>query len=466
MYTACMRPCRWSLIALLLLLAAAVGLSLPGSSFAAPAPSAGTLAAGGDHTCLVTAAGGVKCWGANESGELGDGTTADRATPVAVSALSGVARVAAGAAFTCAVSTGGALSCWGANESGELGDGTTANRATPGAVSGLSSGVTDVALGISHACAVTAAGGVKCWGGNLFGQLGDGTETNHSTPADVTGLTSGVAAVAAGGYFSCALTLAGGVKCWGDNAFGQLGDGTTTDRSEPVDVTGLASGVTAIGVSEGGHACAVLDSGALKCWGNNEYGQLGEDRGCPTPCTTPVDVTGMSSGVVAATGGYFHTCALTSSGLVKCWGNNHFGQVGDNLACGVLCGAPQNVSGLASGVAAIETGARHACARTASQVLCWGDNFSGQLGDDGACGTLCAEPAPVPGASDFAPGDANCDHRTNSIDSAVVLQFSAGLVGSLPCAGPADVNGDGLVNAVDAALILQYEAGLLPNLPP
>jgi alpha-tubulin suppressor-like RCC1 family protein len=458
-----MRSIRLPALALLLLLAAAAGLALPGSSVAAPAPSAASLAAGGDHTCIVMSSGGMKCWGDNGSGELGDGTTADRPQPVAVSGLSNVARAAAGTGFNCAISSSGGLSCWGNNADGQLGNGTMTDRTTPGAVSGLSSGVTDVALGYSHACAVVS-GGVKCWGGNLFGQLGDGTESPHSLPADVTGLTSGAVAVAIGGYTTCALTSAGGVKCWGDNAFGQLGDGTETHRDEPVDVTGLSTGVMTIGAGEGGHVCAVLDSGALKCWGNNEYGQLGEDRGCPTPCTAPVDVTGMSSGVVAATGGYLHTCALLSSGAVKCWGNNQFGQVGDSSACGVLCGTPQDVIGLASGGTAVETGTRHSCARTATQTFCWGDNFTGQLGDDGACGTLCPEPVAVPGAADFPTGDANCDHQTNSIDSAVILQFTAGLLLALACPGPADVNGSGQVNAIDAALILQYEAGLLPSL--
>jgi alpha-tubulin suppressor-like RCC1 family protein len=466
MYTADMGASCWPVIALLLIVLAGAGLALPDSSLAAPVSSAGTIAGGGDQTCTVTSAGGVMCWGSNDHGQLGDGTTANRAEPVAVSGLSGIARVAAGLSFSCAVRTTGALSCWGGNDSGQLGDGTTTDRATPVPVSGLASGVRDIALGSGHACAVTSTGGVQCWGDNLFGQLGDGTTTSHSTPADVTGLTSGVVAVASGGFSSCVLTSAGGVKCWGDNTFGQLGDGTTIDRDVPVDVTGLASGVVAIGAGRAGHACAALESGGLKCWGNNEYGQLGENRSCPTPCVTPVDAQGLTDQVTAITAGYFFTCALTSGGGVKCWGNNQFGQLGDGQACGLLCGTPQNVTGLGSGATEIAAGWRHACARASSGVLCWGDNFSGQLGDGGQCGTLCPGPVPVTGAGGFAPGDANCDHATNSIDSAVVLQFVAGLIGTLPCMGAADVNGDHLVNAVDAALILQYEAGLIHRLPP
>ena len=167
------------------------------------------VSAGREHTCAVTTAGGVKCWGFNDEGRRD---------------------------HTCAVTTAGGLKCWGRNISGRLGDGTTTDRFTPVDVTGLTSGVAAVSAGGGHTCALTTAGGVKCWGRNGNGQLGDGTTAHRSTPVDVTGLTSGVAAVSAGGGHSCALTTAGGVKCWGRNFEGELGDGTTVDRSTPVDV--------------------------------------------------------------------------------------------------------------------------------------------------------------------------------------------------------------------------------------
>src|SRR5207245_1486985 len=134
-------------------------------------------------------------------------------------------------------------------------------------------------------CGLTSAGWVKCWGANYYGQIGDGMQTNRSTPADASERRRGVIAIAAGGSHSCALTSAGGVKCWGCNAWGQVGDGTTTNRSTPVDVSGLASGVSAIAVG-GLHTCAVTSAGGVKCWGDNGWGQLGD--GTATNRSIPV----------------------------------------------------------------------------------------------------------------------------------------------------------------------------------
>jgi alpha-tubulin suppressor-like RCC1 family protein len=137
---------------------------------------------------------------------------------------------------------------------------------------------------------VTTAGAVKCWGDNTYGELGDGTTTSSTTPVDVVGLGSGVASVSAGWMHTCVVTTAGAVKCWGYNGFGELGDGTTTSSTTPVDVVGLGSGVASVSASSG-HACAVTSAGAVKCWGVNDYGALGD--GTTTDSTTPVDVVGL-----------------------------------------------------------------------------------------------------------------------------------------------------------------------------
>lgn len=247
---------------------------------------------GYEHTCAVTSAGGVRCWGINNVGQLGDGTTTDSTVPVGVVGLAkGVASVSGGGYDnTCALTKAGGVKCWGRNSSGQLGDGTTTDSGVPVGVVGLSSGVASVSASNWYACALTKAGGVKCWGDNSVGELGDGTLTDSSVPVAVVGLSSGVASVSAGQWHTCAVTRNGRAKCWGSNGSGELGDGTTNDSNVPVTVTGLRSTVSSVSAGSE-HTCALISHGRVRCWGMNYVGELGD--GTTTSSSTPVAVVGF-----------------------------------------------------------------------------------------------------------------------------------------------------------------------------
>jgi len=369
------------------------------------------IAAGGQHTCALTSAGAVECWGANNVGQLGDGTTTRRLTPVAVSGLSsGVIAIAAGEDHSCALTSGGAVECWGYDSDGQLGDGATSNSTTPVAVSGLSRGVLAIAAGGAHTCAVTAVGGIDCWGVGGFGQLGDATTTDRWLPSIVLGFGPGAAALAVGYDHTCAVTSGERVDCWGLNGDGQLGNGTTNGSSAPVAVLGLGVGAVAVVAGEF-HSCVLTTIGEVECWGANGSDQLGYGTG---DSSTPVAVTNLSSGVVGIAAGDNHTCALTSAGAVECWGSNEYGQLGDNSTTN--SSTPVSVSGLSSGVVAIAAGEGHSCALTsAGKVECWGYNAFGQLGNGSV--TDSHTPVDVTGLSSGVVGIAAGEDHTCALTS-------------------------------------------------
>jgi len=354
-------------------------LQTPSPTAAAPSiPRAVAISSGERHTCVVTNLGGVNCWGNNENGQLGNGTRVNSNVPVEVKGLEDAKAVAAGWKHTCALTGAGAVKCWGYNKNGELGNGKTADSGVPVEVSGLSSGTATIGMGDDHTCAVMDAGAVKCWGYNEYGQLGDGTKTSRSVPVEVQGLAGKAVSVAAGWGHTCILTAAGGVKCWGNNAYGQLGYGETVEhRFSAVDVLDLGSGVIGIG-SGGGHTCALTVGGGIRCWGNNKYGQLGD--GTAETRNLPVNVNGMAQGAGKVAAGWNHSCAVMGNGELKCWGWNYYGQLGD--ATKATQSKPVNVRRLMEDAIDVAPGWAHTCAITAGGgVKCWGSNEFGQLGD-------------------------------------------------------------------------------------
>jgi alpha-tubulin suppressor-like RCC1 family protein len=345
-----------------------------------------SVALGYRHSCAILTDGKVSCWGENEYGQLGDGTTTDRYTAVNVSNISTATSIAMGGWHSCALLTDGKMTCWGIGGEGRLGDGTHNTRYTPVEVIGLlvpppSNTMNVIALGGDHSCALLMGGTVKCWGSNDNGQLGDGTTTPSVTPVDVSGITTATS-IALGYYsHSCAVLTGGKVKCWGYNANGQLGDGTTTSRTTPVEVSGIKTATSIALGSE--HSCAILEGGNVMCWGNGENGELGNDN--HDESYIPVEVSRITNATSISLGGS-HSCALLTGGKIKCWGSNLQGELGSkriNEAGDAIenFDAPIEVSNITMATS-ISLGGSHSCALlTDATVVCWGYNGNGQLGD-------------------------------------------------------------------------------------
>lgn len=284
------------------------------------------LTIGRDHTCgRAASSADTYCWGSNFTGQLGTGGP-QGAEPEPTAVVGGHAfdRVIAGSFFTCGVTAQSEAYCWGSNQDGTLGDGTSDSWSTaPRRVAGQLR-FREVSGGNGHACGVTSASDAYCWGGvNQYGALGDGTTTPRTLPTAVVGGIS-FANVSAGGAFSCGLDNGGSAWCWGYNEDGRVGDGTFVSRDAPVPVAGgmqftsLESRVI--------HTCALTSAGTAWCWGRNTFGNLGDgttaNRNQPTPVAGGLSFARLSVGTHL-------TCGVTADGQAYCWGRNDFGQVGD-----------------------------------------------------------------------------------------------------------------------------------------
>jgi alpha-tubulin suppressor-like RCC1 family protein len=359
----------------------------------------GDVDAGPRFACGVAGlAGPVSCWGANESGQLGNGATTTSRVPVPIASSLVFNTVGAGPDFTCAIAgdvdTPGPVWCWGANESGQLGDGTTTNSSIPVAMSS-SVAFGDLAVAPRFACGFAdLAGAVWCWGANESGQLGNGDNTNSSVPVPIaSGLVFNT--VDAGADFACAIAgdidTPGPVWCWGTNGSGQLGNGTTTNSSVPV---AISSDVAFGGIDLGPRfACGFADfAGAVWCWGANESGQLG--NGDTTTSSVPAAIASSLVFNKVAIGVNF-ACAIAGDaetpGPIWCWGANESGQLGDGTTTN--SSVPVAVSSSVA-FSDLAVGPRFACGLEgeAGPVWCWGANVSGQLGN----GTTTSSSVPVP----------------------------------------------------------------------
>ncbi|MGE5740986.1 MAG: chitobiase/beta-hexosaminidase C-terminal domain-containing protein [Candidatus Aminicenantes bacterium RBG_16_66_30] len=344
------------------------------------------ISAGTYHTITVKADGTVWTWGGNFEGQVGDGTTTSRPAPAQVSGLSGVVVVAVSAGYhhSVALTSDGTLWAWGRNMYGQLGDGTTTPRLTPVQVQGIA-GVTAIAGGENSTYALKSDGTVWAWGQNSEGQLGNGTRTDQYAPVQVQGL-SGVTAIAAGELHGVALTSGGTIWAWGNNVYGALGDGTTTPQLIPVQVTSL-TGIVAI-AANGFHTAAVKNDGTLWACGNGLYGELGiGDQ--PSVFPTPAQALGLTA-VAAAGAGSHHTLALIDDGTLWACGYNYYGQLGDGTTTDRSIAVP--VQGITS-VITVGASYYHTVAIISDgTVWAWGHNYDYQLGD----GTTTDRLIPVP----------------------------------------------------------------------
>jgi alpha-tubulin suppressor-like RCC1 family protein len=356
------------------------------NEIATPSINAGfqaSISAGAYHTCAVLGNGAVKCWGRNDVGQLGNRSNVSRSYPVQVAGLTaGVIGISAGRTHTCAVTISGAAKCWGDNQSGQLGNGSNIDSNRPVVVRGLNNGVASISAGSDHTCAVLIAGGVKCWGAGGYGRLGDGSNASSNVPLNVVDLGTQVKSIAAGGFHTCALLVDGVVKCWGWSVNGQLGNGSTFDVDGPVTVIDLDE---AVAISTGSlHTCALTTAGELKCWGSNGQKQLGRSR--IQQSASPLVVSGLGDDITTISSSGSSSCAMSSAGIAKCWGWNQFGGLGDGTT--ISRHQPVQVIGLTN-LKAITVGSSHTCAVTAlRRMRCWGYNQDGEVGNLGNAPTV------------------------------------------------------------------------------
>jgi alpha-tubulin suppressor-like RCC1 family protein len=346
-----------------------------------------TLSAGAANTCAMYPNQKVYCWGSNVHKQLGIGNNnlSYALKPIPVNALNGIpVGVSTGYDSACAVLTFGTIRCWGNNENGALGVSRSGsdvfNAQTAAKMSGPWTAPAHESTGQRHICYLDTGHVTFCQGLNNQGQLGYGNTANSSVPLPVTSLSTTATQVVSGANHSCALLTNKNVKCWGANNFRQLGSTASTVPSStlPVDVPDLANDVKQLG-SSNDHTCAIRTNGDVICWGANSFGQLGDGTVSPFKGTVAVD--SLAGNAKEITTGAAHSCALMTNGTVKCWGANTYGQLGTGTTTNSATAV--SVAGLPRPAVAVSAGGHHTCARLDdNSIRCWGRNDKGQLGDN------------------------------------------------------------------------------------
>ena len=420
------------------LVGASTGQPLPTSLVSKPAPFV-VVSSGGTHTCGITEQRTAYCWGSNRGSQLGSDLTPENCdlggqktpcstSPVRVSGGLTFRSISAGWSHTCGLTTGGQAYCWGSNSDGQLGNGFSRTISTkPGSVAGALA-FKELSAGHEHTCAVTTEGKAYCWGGNVSGQLGNGTRSRDPTSSPVRvsgGLT--FKSVSTGQKHTCGLTTGSQAYCWGYNGFGALGSGSLDNElhTTPVPVSG---GLTFQSLSAGtDHTCGITANGVAYCWGNNGQGQLGNggtaNRAKPVPVSSGLTFRSVS-------GGASHTCGITTGGAVYCWGYNAFGTLG--VPSTPISSKPVPVS---SGLTfrSVSGGASHTCGvTTGGAVYCWGSNLFGRLGATSpmeTCG-YGSEPSPC-STTPVRVSDPRCRGLTAIRRPRTSRKNRAGLVGEL-----------------------------------